>query len=48
MIRYRFQEHTIVAVARRIETVLDFNRVAVFKDGELVEFDDLVVLIETD
>lgn len=39
VIREQFAECTVLAVAHRLDTILDFDRVAVMRDGELVEFD---------
>ena len=39
LIREHFADCTILAVAHRLETILDFDRIALMKDGELVEFD---------
>jgi ATP-binding cassette subfamily C (CFTR/MRP) protein 1 len=48
LIRKRFANHTNVPVAHRIETILDFDRVAVFHEGRLVEFDDPAKLRTTE
>ena len=39
IIRDKFAGHTIIAVAHRLETILDFDKVAVMDGGELLEFD---------
>jgi ABC-type multidrug transport system fused ATPase/permease subunit len=39
IIREKFQDCTILAIAHRLDTILDFDRVALMRDGELVEFD---------
>jgi ABC-type multidrug transport system fused ATPase/permease subunit len=39
LIRRKFANHTIIAVAHRIETIMDFDKVAVLDAGRLVEFD---------
>lgn len=44
IIRKLFAHHTIIAVAHRIETILDFDRVAVFSEGRLVELGPPAVL----
>lgn len=39
IIRESFQRKTIIVVAHRLETIMDFDRVAVFDKGSLVECD---------
>lgn len=39
VIRQKFSGHTIIAVAHKLETILDFDKVAVLDEGSLVEFD---------
>ena len=39
IIRQRFSNHTIIAVAHKLDTVLDFDKVALLDAGELKEFD---------
>ncbi|OKL58717.1 hypothetical protein UA08_06043 [Talaromyces atroroseus] len=46
VIRQRFQNHTIIAISHWIESILGFDRVAVFREGELVEFDAPTVLMK--
>lgn len=40
IIRRKFARHTIIAVAHKLETILDFDRVAVLDNGSMREFDD--------
>lgn len=40
IIRRKFARHTIIAVAHKLETILDFDRVAVLDNGSMLEFDD--------
>lgn len=47
LIRRKFANHTIIAVAHRIETIMDFDKVAVLDAGRLVEFDNPYRLLET-
>jgi len=37
LIRKRFTNHTIIAVAHRLDTIMDFDKVAVLDGGKLVE-----------
>ncbi|KAH6855473.1 ABC transporter [Chaetomium sp. MPI-CAGE-AT-0009] len=46
LIRRKFADHTIIAVAHRIETIMDFDKVAVLDAGRLVEFDNPYSLLE--
>ncbi|KAI4197560.1 MAG: hypothetical protein LQ348_002135 [Seirophora lacunosa] len=39
IIRQKFARHTIIAVAHKLETIIDFDKVAVLHNGELCEFD---------
>jgi ABC-type multidrug transport system ATPase subunit len=45
-IRKKFPCHTIIAVAHRLDTILDFDKVAVLEAGRLVEFDSPYALLE--
>ena len=38
IIRQKFSKHTIIAVAHKLDTILDFDRVAVLDNGMLAEF----------
>lgn len=40
VIREEFADCTVLAVAHRLDTILDFDRVALLAAGELVEFDE--------
>ncbi|KAK4247619.1 ABC transporter [Corynascus novoguineensis] len=46
LIRKKFANHTIIAVAHRIETIMDYDKVAVLDAGRLVEFDSPYKLLE--
>jgi len=46
LIRKKFANHTIIAVAHRIETIMDFDKVAVLDAGRLVEFDNPYNLLD--
>ncbi|KAL8722266.1 MAG: hypothetical protein Q9225_001213 [Loekoesia sp. 1 TL-2023] len=39
IIRQKFAKHTIIAVAHKLDTVIDFDKVAVLDNGVLKEFD---------
>ena len=45
LIREKFSNHTVIAVAHKLETVLDFDKVAVLDGGVLVEFDNPYTLL---
>ena len=40
VIRRKFASQTIIAIAHKLDSILDFDRVAVLDHGQLVEFDD--------
>ena len=46
LIRSEFQGRTIVMIAHRLSSLLDFDRVAVLDRGSLVEFGQPVELLE--
>lgn len=48
VIREQFVDCTILAVAHCLDTILDFDRVALMRDGELVEFDSPKALLARD
>ncbi|KAL3422989.1 hypothetical protein PVAG01_04736 [Phlyctema vagabunda] len=48
IIRDEFRTHTIIAVAHRLDTILDFDRVAVLDRGRLKECDEPTVLLNTE
>lgn len=47
VIREKFSFHTIIAVAHKLDTILDFDKVAMLDGGHLVEFDDPYALLNT-
>ncbi|KAI9691603.1 MAG: hypothetical protein M1822_007674 [Bathelium mastoideum] len=48
VIRQRFAQHTVIAVAHRLDTIMDFDRVAVLDEGQLVEYDRPHALLARD
>ncbi|KAI9709499.1 MAG: hypothetical protein M1820_003259 [Bogoriella megaspora] len=48
VIRQKFAHHTIIAVAHRLETIMDFDRIAVLDQGSLLEYDQPHVLLGRD
>lgn len=45
VIRTEFADCTVLAVAHRLDTIMDFDRVALLAGGELVEFDEPAALL---
>lgn len=45
VIRQEFEGATIISIAHRLDSILDFDRIAVLSDGQLVEFDHPQVLL---
>ena len=48
IIREHFADCTILAVAHRLETIIDFDRIAVIRSGQLIEFDTPEALLSRD
>jgi ATP-binding cassette, subfamily C (CFTR/MRP), member 1 len=48
VIREKFSNHTILAVAHKLDTILDFDKVAMLEAGQLIEFEDPYTLLSTD
>jgi ATP-binding cassette subfamily C (CFTR/MRP) protein 1 len=44
-LRENFKSHTIITIAHRINTIIDYDRVLVLKNGSIVEFDSPQVLL---
>lgn len=40
IVRQKFSKHTIIAVAHKLDTIVDFDKVAVLEHGVLKEFDN--------
>ncbi|WEW56917.1 hypothetical protein PRK78_002374 [Emydomyces testavorans] len=48
VIREKLSRHTIIAVAHKLDTILDFDKVALLESGQLKEFDDPYTLLSSD
>lgn len=48
VIREKFSAHTIIAVAHKLDTILDFDKVAMLDAGRLIEFDEPYALLNRD
>lgn len=46
VIREKFAQHTIISVAHKLETIVDFDRVVVLERGEIVEVGEPYELLE--
>jgi ATP-binding cassette subfamily C (CFTR/MRP) protein 1 len=46
LLRQKFAAHTIIAVAHKLDTVLDFDKVVVMKQGALIEYGEPYKLLE--
>lgn len=40
VIRERFSNHTIIAVAHKLDSILDYDKVALLDEGKLVEYNN--------
>jgi ATP-binding cassette, subfamily C (CFTR/MRP), member 1 len=48
IIRDEFRDCTIIAIADRLDTIMDFDRIAVMHIGHIVECDSLQALLAKD
>lgn len=48
IIRSEFQKHTIIAVAHRLDTIMDFDVVFVLDQGQVVESGRPINLVQKD
>jgi ATP-binding cassette, subfamily C (CFTR/MRP), member 1 len=39
IIREKFSKHTIIAVAHKLDSILDYDKVALLDEGRVLEFD---------
>ena len=46
VIRNRFKDSTVVTIAHRLNTIMDYDKVLVMEQGRVVEFDKPEVLLE--
>lgn len=46
MLRSKFASHTVIVVAHKLDTVLDFDKVVVMNQGQLVEYGEPYKLLE--
>ena len=44
-IRTKFQGCTVITIAHRLNTVIDYDRILVLEDGKVIEFDEPDVLL---
>ncbi|KAI4254420.1 MAG: hypothetical protein L6R42_007195, partial [Xanthoria sp. 1 TBL-2021] len=44
----KFAKHTIIAVAHKLETIIDFDKVAVLHNGVLMEYENPHTLLAQD
>jgi ATP-binding cassette subfamily C (CFTR/MRP) protein 1 len=47
LIRSEFADHTVICVEHQLENILDYDKIAVFDNGMLVEFDSPEALMQT-
>lgn len=45
IVRQKFSRHTIIAVAHKLDTIVDFDKVAVLENGVLKEFENPGILL---
>jgi ATP-binding cassette subfamily C (CFTR/MRP) protein 1 len=48
ILRTAFTGRTIIVIAHRLDTIIDFDRVAVMASGKIVEVGPPTVLMQTD
>ena len=46
-IRKEFKDSTVLTIAHRLNTIMDYDRVMVLDQGEVVEFDTVNALLKT-
>ncbi|MCJ1475167.1 hypothetical protein MMC13_003827 [Lambiella insularis] len=48
IIREEFQSRTVIVVAHRLDTIIDFDRIALLHNGKLIEYDKPTILLGRD
>lgn len=48
LIREAFCDRTVIAIAHRLDTISDFDRIALLRKGKLIEFDSPRNLLNKD
>lgn len=48
IIREKFSNHTIIAVAHKLDTILDYDKVVVLDSGQVIECEDPYTLLTRD
>jgi ABC-type multidrug transport system fused ATPase/permease subunit len=48
IIREKFSNHTIIAVAHKLDTILDYDKVVVLDSGRVIECEDPYTLLTRD
>lgn len=46
LLRSKFASHTVIAVAHKLDTILDFDKVVVMNQGQMVEYGEPYQLLE--
>lgn len=48
VIREKFANHTIITVAHKLDTILDYDKIAMLEASQLIAFDDPYTLLSND
>lgn len=46
LLRSKFPHHTLIAVAHKLDTILDFDKVVVMNQGQMVEYGEPYKLLD--